>query len=115
MQPRKKMFQGFGLPILEIVIGAAQIAAQGSATAVQQDKVRREQRKRGQLLDLLHQQRLNEIEAEGVAREDARRLQAEADIYEEKSIRLAIYGGVTIAILGSMVLVFFLMKGGPNE
>ena len=115
MQPKKKPFRGFGVPILEIIIGAAQIAAQGSATAVQQDKVRREQRKRSQLLDLLHQQRLKEIEAEGVARDEALRLQSEAELYEEKATRATLYGGVVIAILGAMLLTFFLIKGAPNE
>lgn len=109
------MFRGFGLPILEIIIGAAQVAAQGSATAIQQDKVRREQRKRSQLLDLLHQQRLKDIETEGLTREEALRLQAEADLYEEKAMRASVYGGVGIAILGSMFLFWLLMRGGPDE
>ena len=114
MQAKKKPFHGFGW-IIETIIGVAQLAAQGSATAIQQDKVRREQRKSNSLLNLLHQQRLAEIEAEGRTREEALRLKAEESLTEEKGIRTAAYMGVTTALVASLVLLYFMLRGNRNE
>jgi UDP-N-acetylglucosamine enolpyruvyl transferase len=114
MLVKKKPFHGFGW-ILETIVGVAQVAAQGSATAVQQDRVRREQRKSSSLLSLLHQQRLKEIEAEGKTREEILRLKAEESLTTEKGIRTAAYLGVTTALVASLVLLYFLLRGNTNE
>lgn len=114
MQAKKRPFHGFGW-IIETIIGVAQLAAQGSATAVQHDKIKREQRKSNSLLNLLHQQRLSEIEAEGKTREEALRLRAEESLTTEKGIRTAAYMGVTTALIASLVLLYFLLRKGPDE
>jgi len=114
MRASKKPFRGFGW-ILETIIGVAQVAAQGSATAIQQDKIRREQRKTSKLLDLLHQQRLSAIKTEGEIREEALRLKAEESLTTEKGIRTAAYMGVATAVIASLVLIYFLLRSANNE
>lgn len=109
-----KPFRGFGF-LVEGIIATVQAAALGSATAIQQDKIRREQRKTSSLLSLLHQQRLSEIEAEGKTREEALRLKAEESLTTEKGIRTAAYMGVTTALVASLVLLYFLLRGNSDE
>ena len=107
MHGQKKRSHEFGL-ILEIIIGAVQVAAQGTASAIQHDQVKKAQKKQGKLLGLLHQQRLKDIEGEGLNREEALRLKAEAGFLEEKTIRTATYLGTATAVIAALVLVYFI-------
>lgn len=109
MHGPKKRFQGFGW-ILETIIGVVQLAAQGTASAIQHEQVKKAQKKQGKLLELLHQQRLKEIEAEGLNRDEALRLKAEASLLEEQSLRNATYLGTATVVIASLVLVYFIYR-----
>jgi len=109
MLPRKKPFHGLGV-LIEGIIATVQAAALGTAAAIQHDKVRKAQSKTNSVLNLLHQQRMEEIQSEGQKMEEALRLKAEAALYEEQGIRTAAYMGVTTAIIVSLVLVYFLYR-----
>jgi UDP-N-acetylglucosamine enolpyruvyl transferase len=114
MIPKKKPFHGLGI-ILESIIAGTQVAVLGSATAIQQDKVRKSQHKASSILDLLHRQRLADIKTEGEKLEESIRIKAETALTEEKGIRTAAYMGVTTAILASFVLLYFLLRGKRDE
>jgi len=114
MRPRKKPFHGLGI-IIEGAIAAAQMVTLGTATAVQQDKVRKAQRNASSTLKLLHLQRMSEIKTEGEKLEESLRLKAETSLYDEKRIRTAAFMGVTTVVLASFVLLYFLLKGAKSD
>lgn len=114
MNPGKKPFHGLGI-IIEGIIASAQAIALGSATAIQHDRIKKEQKKSSSLLSMLHQQRLTEIEREGKTREEALQLKAEEALTTEKGIRTAAYLGVTTALVASLVLLYFLLRGNHSE
>lgn len=107
-------FRGFGI-IIEGIIASVQATALGAATAIQHSKIKKEQRKSNSLLDMLHQQRLSEIKAEEANREEALRLKAETFLTEEKGIRTAAFMGVTTALVASLVLMYFLLRGSKPK
>ncbi len=110
----KKSFQGFGW-ILETIVGVAQAATQGTAAALQHEKIKKAQKKQGKVLDLLHQQNMSDIQAEGLKREEALRIQEEASLLGDKTVRNATYLSVTLALVASVVFIFFFFRSQKNE
>jgi len=104
-----RQFQGFGW-IAETIVGVAQAAALGAASAIQRDKIKKAQKKESSLLDILHTQRLSEIEAAKKESEEAAGLRAEAAVYEEKALRSFVYVGVIGTILASMGIVYIILR-----
>lgn len=112
---QKTSYNGFGW-IAETVIGVAQAAALGTASAIQYDKIKKQQKKTKTSLLATQNKALTEQQQLLAEKEKALLSQQETEMWSEQQLKSTVISIIVVAVIASIIgVVAFVKVGTKNE